>query len=90
MKYGYACYAPVTCETFIGGPGASYNLTGLDFRISFESNEEKYLRVPLTSLMRNSLAVTPQCEILVYYLDTRYDMSYNIVLGSAFLNSFYA
>lgn len=40
--------------------------------------------------MRNSLAVTPRCEVLVYYLDTRYDMSYNIVLGSAFLNSYYA
>jgi hypothetical protein len=37
LSYGYSCYAPVSCQTFTGGPGSSYNLTGVDFRIVFES-----------------------------------------------------
>lgn len=68
QRMGYICAAPVTCSAFVGGPGSSYNLTGLDFRIVFETQEDRYLRIPLTALMRNSLTVPSMCEILVYYL----------------------
>ena len=37
QRMGYICAAPVTCSAFVGGPGSSYNLTGLDFRIVFET-----------------------------------------------------
>lgn len=53
-KYGYFCTAPVSCYTFTGGVGSSYNLTNYDFRIVYETDTGNYLRVPLLSLMRNS------------------------------------
>jgi len=89
-KYGYFCYAPVVCETFIGETGSSYNLTNFDFRIAFESNEGRYLRVPLLSVMRNSQTVPSQCNLMVQYMDPSKYMSSNIVLGSAFFQSFFA
>lgn len=89
-KYGYFCYAPVTCETFIGEENSSYNLTDYDFKIVFGSQEGSYLRVPLLSMMRNSQTVNSQCNMMVYYLDPTYLMGDNIVLGSAFLQSYFA
>lgn len=35
QRMGYLCAAPVSCSAFVPGPGSSYNLTGLDFRIVF-------------------------------------------------------
>lgn len=89
-RFGYFCYAPVTCETFIGEENSSYNLTKYDFRIVFETQTDRYLRVPLLSLMRNAQTVDSQCNLLVYYLEPKYDMGNNIVLGSAFLQSYFA
>lgn len=89
-KFGYFCYAPVTCETFIGEDNSSYNLTKYDFRIVFDTQTDRYLRVPLLSLMRNAQTVDSQCNLLVYYLEPKYDMGNNIVLGSAFFQSYFA
>lgn len=54
MRYGYFCYAPVTCETFLGLKGSSYNLTNYDFKVVFSSDPDNYIRVPLVSFMRNA------------------------------------
>jgi len=80
----------VTCETFIGEDNSSYNLTKYDFRIVFDTQTDRYLRVPLLSLMRNAQTVDSQCNLLVYYLEPKYDMGNNIVLGSAFFQSYFA
>jgi hypothetical protein len=89
-KYGYFCYAPVVCETFIGEPGSSYDLTNYDFRITFGSDEGNYIRLPILSMMRNAQDNNSQCNMLVYFLDPEKWMGDNIVLGSAFFQNFFA
>lgn len=54
LKYGYFCYAPVVCETFLGGNGTSYDYRDYDIKITFTTDTDMYLRIPILSLMRNS------------------------------------
>lgn len=80
----------MACRSFAGGPGASYNLSDVSFKIVFESNQSLYLIVPLLSLMRSSEIVPSQCDLLINFIDVTKSEGFNIVLGGAFFNSFFA
>jgi hypothetical protein len=82
---GY-CALPRTCE--------SYTASGLwdfDFKIKFETTfDTNYLRVPLATFAANSDLESGNCAIFVEYLDSFFQDSQAIILGSMFFQSVYA
>lgn len=78
----------------LSNPCSYYQSTGLwdyDFKIQFQTNQDSnYLRVPLATFAADYEQEGGVCVVFVEYLDSYYDDSKSIILGSMFFQSIYA
>lgn len=84
-KSGY-CALARTCDAYTAS-----GLWDYDFKIKFSTSlDSNYIRVPLATFAANFEAEGGVCVIFVEYLDSQYDDSKSIMLGSMLFQSIYA